>query len=125
MVIGSLGCLTHGTCMVMPGEGFESAAVLEAIEEERCTSLYGVPTMFIAELAHPDPGRHDLSSLRTGAMGGAPCPVEVIHQLRSRMHMNEVAIACRMTETSAAPPRRRPTTRSPSASGRSAACTRT
>jgi len=100
MVIGTLGCLTHGACMVIPGEGFEPAAVLAAVEEERCTSLYGVPTMFIAELAEPDFARYDLSSLRTGAMGGAPCPVEVMHQVRSLMHMDEVAIACGMTETS-------------------------
>src|SRR4051812_22953584 len=100
MVIGTLGCLTHGTCMVLPGEGFEPAAVLAAVEEERCTSLYGVPTMFIAELAEPGFERYDLSSLRTGAMGGAPCHVEVMHQVRGRMHMEEVAIVCGMTETS-------------------------
>ena len=100
MVIGTLGCLTHGACMIIPGEGFEPAAVLAAVEEERCNSLYGVPTMFIAELAEPDFARYDLSSLRTGAMGGAPVPVEVMHQVRSLMHMDEVAIACGMTETS-------------------------
>jgi fatty-acyl-CoA synthase len=100
MVIGSLGCVAHGACMVLPGEGFEPAAVLAAVEEERCTSLYGVPTMFIAALAEPDFERHDLSSLRTGAMGGAPCPVEVMREVRSRMHMDEVTIVCGMTETS-------------------------
>jgi fatty-acyl-CoA synthase len=100
MVIGTLGCLAHGACMILPGESFDPRAVLAAVEAERCTSLYGVPTMFIAELAEPDFGRYDLSSLRTGAMGGAPCPVEVMHQVRSRMHMDEVAIACGMTETS-------------------------
>jgi fatty-acyl-CoA synthase len=100
MVIGTLGCVTHGACMVLPAESFEPAAVLAAVEAERCTSLYGVPTMFIAELAEPDFASYDLSSLRTGAMGGAPCPVEVMHQVRERMHMNEVAIACGMTETS-------------------------
>jgi fatty-acyl-CoA synthase len=100
MVIGTLGCMTHGACMVLTGESFEPAAVLAAVESERITSLYGVPTMFIAELAEPDFGRYDLSSLRTGAMGGAPCPVEVMKQVRSRMHMDEVAIACGMTETS-------------------------
>jgi fatty-acyl-CoA synthase len=100
MVIGTLGSLSHGACMVLPGEKFEPAAVLAAVEQERCTSLYGVPTMFIAELAEPDFARYDLSSLRTGAMGGAPCPVEVMNQVRERMHMDEVAIACGMTETS-------------------------
>jgi fatty-acyl-CoA synthase len=100
MVIGVLGCITHGSCTVLTGESFEAAAVLEAVEAERCTSLYGVPTMFIAELGEPDFERYDLSSLRTGAMGGAPCPVEVMEQVRSRMHMDEVAIACGMTETS-------------------------
>src|SRR3954462_10148390 len=99
MVIGSLGCVTHGACMVLPGESFEPAAVLAAVAAEGCTSLYGVPTMFIAELAEPEFGRYDLSSLRTGAMGGAPCPVEVMQQVRSRMHMDEVAIVCGMTET--------------------------
>src|SRR3954451_13609588 len=100
MVIGTLGCVTHGACLVLPGEAFEPAAVLEAAAEERCTSLYGVPTMFIAELAEPRFGRYDLSSLRTGAMGGAPCPVDVMTQVRTRMHMEEVAIICGMTETS-------------------------
>jgi fatty-acyl-CoA synthase len=100
MVIGTLGCVTHGACTVIPGESFEPAAVLATVEAERCTSLYGVPTMFIAALAEPNFARYDLSTLRTGAMGGAPCPVEVINQVRSRMHMNEVAIACGMTETS-------------------------
>src|SRR4051794_13266410 len=100
MVIGTLGCLTHGACMVLPGESFEPAAVLEAVAAERCTSLYGVPTMFIAELAEPEFGRYELSSLRTGAMGGAPCPVEVMTQVRTRMHMDEVAIICGMTEPS-------------------------
>jgi len=100
MVIGTLGCVAHGACMVLPGESFDPGAVLAAVEAERCTSLYGVPTMFIAELAHRELASFDLSSLRTGAMGGAPCPVEVLHQVRSRMHMDEVAIACGMTETS-------------------------
>jgi len=100
MVIGTLGCMTHGACMVLTGESFEPAGVLAAVESERITSLYGVPTMFIAELAEPGFDRYDLSSLRTGAMGGAPCPVEVMKQVRSRMHMDEVAIACGMTETS-------------------------
>jgi fatty-acyl-CoA synthase len=100
MVLGTLCCTTHGACMVLPGEAFDPAAVLEAVAAERATSLYGVPTMFIAELAHPEFARHDLSSLRTGAMGGAPCPVELMRNVRTRMHMDEVAIVCGMTETS-------------------------
>jgi fatty-acyl-CoA synthase len=100
MVLGTLCCTTHGACMVLPAESFDAGAVLETVALERATSLYGVPTMFIAELAHPEFERFDLSSLRTGAMGGAPCPVEVMHQVRSRMHMEEVAILCGMTETS-------------------------
>ena len=100
MVLGTLACVTHGACMILPGESFDARAVLEAVDAERATSLYGVPTMFIAELAEPDFGRYDLSSLRTGAMGGAPCPVEVMNQVRSRMHMDEVTIICGMTETS-------------------------
>ena len=100
MVLGTLGCATHGACMVVPGESFDAGAVLEAVAGERCTSLYGVPTMFIAELEHPDSERFDLSSLRTGMMGGAPCPVELMNQVRSRMHMEQVTIICGMTETS-------------------------
>jgi fatty-acyl-CoA synthase len=100
LVLGSLGCSTHGACIVVPGESFEPDAVLTTVEAERCTSLYGVPTMFIAELERPDFERHDLTSLRTGMMGGAPCPVEVMKQVRSRMHMEQVTIICGMTETS-------------------------
>jgi fatty-acyl-CoA synthase len=100
MVLGNLACATHGACVVVPGEAFEPAAVLETVEAEGCTALYGVPTMFIAELGHPAFARFDLSSLRTGMMGGAPCPVEVMKQVRSRMHMGEVTIVCGMTETS-------------------------
>jgi len=100
MVIGTLGCLTHAACMVLPGERFEPAAVLAAVEEEACTSLYGVPAMFLAELAVPGFASYDLSSLRTGAMGGAPCPAELAQRVRSRMHMDELALACGMTETS-------------------------
>jgi fatty-acyl-CoA synthase len=99
MVLGSLACVAHGACIVVPGESFVAADVLSTIERERCTALYGVPTMFIAELAEPGFDRYDLSSLRTGMMGGAPCPVEVMKQVRSRMHMSEVAIVCGMTET--------------------------
>ena len=99
-VMGNLGCTSHGACMVIPEAAFEPAATLRAVAAERCTSLYGVPTMFIAELEHPDFERFDLSSLRTGLMGGAPCPAEVMKKVRSLMHMDEVAIICGMTETS-------------------------
>ena len=99
MVVGTLACAAAGACMVVPSEWFDPGAVLEAVEAERCTSLYGVPTMFIAELEEPAFDRFDLSSLRTGVMAGAPCPVEVMAQVRSQMHMDEVTIACGMTET--------------------------
>ena len=100
MVMGNLGAVTHGATMVIPGDAFEPGAVLAAIESERCTSLYGVPTMFIAELAHPDFERFDLTSLRTGIMAGSPCPVEVMKQAIERMHLGEVTICYGMTETS-------------------------
>ncbi len=100
MVLGNLACTTHGACIVVPAESFDPLAVLETVEAERCTSLYGVPTMFIAELEQPGFGEFDLSSLRTGIMAGAPCPVEVMKKVRSEMHMDEVTIACGMTETS-------------------------
>jgi fatty-acyl-CoA synthase len=100
MVMGTLGCTTHGACIVVPSEAFDPLAVLEAVQEERCTALYGVPTMFIAELSHPRFGEFDLSSLRTGIMAGAPCPVEIMKRVQSEMHMREVTIACGMTETS-------------------------
>jgi fatty-acyl-CoA synthase len=100
MVMGNLGCTTHGATMVIPGDAFEPTHVLETVEAERCTSLYGVPTMFIAELAHPEFDRFDLSSLRTGVMAGAPCPVEVMKACVDRMHMGEVTICYGMTETS-------------------------
>jgi fatty-acyl-CoA synthase len=100
MVMGNLGCTTHGATIVYPAPSFDPLATLETIEAERCTSLYGVPTMFIAELAHPDFGRFDLSSLRTGIMAGSPCPVEVMKQAISAMHMDEVTICYGMTETS-------------------------
>jgi fatty-acyl-CoA synthase len=100
MVIGNLACLTHGACVVVPSESFEPLAVLEAVEAERCSSLYGVPTMFIAELEHPRFHDVDLASLRTGVMAGAPCPIETMKQVRTAMHMDEVTIACGMTETS-------------------------
>jgi fatty-acyl-CoA synthase len=100
MVLGNLAAMTRGACVVVPGESFAAGDVLRAVEEERCTSLYGVPTMFIDALAHPDLARFDLSSLRTGIMAGAPCPVEVMRAVRARLHMEQVTIACGMTETS-------------------------
>jgi len=99
-VVGNLAATTHGACVVVPGEAFDAFAALETVADERCTSLYGVPTMFIAELDEPRFREFDLSSLRTGAMAGAPCPVEVMKRVRSDMHMSEVTIACGMTETS-------------------------
>ncbi len=100
MVLGNLACTTHGAAMVVPAAGFDAAASLRACEQERCTSLYGVPTMFIAELGEPDLDNYDLSSLRTGIMAGSPCPVEVMKQVVDRMNMSEVTIAYGMTETS-------------------------
>jgi fatty-acyl-CoA synthase len=100
MVLGNLAATTHGACMVVPAPAFEPVATLAAVQEERCTSLYGVPTMFIAELALPDFGSYDLTSLRTGIMAGSPCPVEVMKRAVSDMHMAEVTIAYGMTETS-------------------------
>lgn len=100
MVMGNLGCLTHGAMAVYPSFGFDPLAVLEAVSAERCTALYGVPTMFIAILDHPDIGRFDLSSLRTGNMAGAPCPTAVMERVISQMNMREVTIAYGMTETS-------------------------
>ena len=100
MVIGNLCCTSHGACMVIPSESFEPLKVLEAVEKERCTSLYGVPTMFIAELQLPEFSRFTLSSLRTGVMAGSPCPVEVMKKVQSVMHMKDVQICYGMTETS-------------------------
>jgi fatty-acyl-CoA synthase len=100
MVMGNLGCLTQGATMVYPSAGFEPGAVLDAVQAERCTALYGVPTMFIAELGHPSFGGYDLSTLRTGIMAGSPCPIEVMRQVVERMHMREITIAYGMTETS-------------------------
>ena len=100
MVLGTLACTTHGSAIVLPGLGFNPEEVLTAVQEERCTSLYGVPTMFIAELAHPDLQSFDLSSLRTGIMAGSPCPVEVMKQVLNEMNMTDVTIAYGMTETS-------------------------
>ena len=100
MVLGNLACTTHGAAIVIPAAGFDPAATLRAVAAERCTSLYGVPTMFIAELALPDFASYDLSSLRTGIMAGSPCPVEVMKRVVSEMHMSEVTICYGMTETS-------------------------
>jgi fatty-acyl-CoA synthase len=100
MVMGNLGCVTHGATMVVPAPAFEPQAVLETVQAERCTSLYGVPTMFIAELAHPDFAEYDLTSLRTGIMAGSPCPVETMKRVVSEMHMEDVTICYGMTETS-------------------------
>jgi fatty-acyl-CoA synthase len=100
MVMGNLNCVTHGSTMVIPNDGFDPLLTLQAVQEERCTALYGVPTMFIAELDHPEFGKFDLSSLRTGIMAGASCPIEVMKRVVSDMHMSEVTIAYGMTETS-------------------------
>jgi fatty-acyl-CoA synthase len=100
MVLGNLACVTHGAAMVYPGAGFEPEAVLKTVSKERCTALYGVPTMFIAELGHPDFKGFDLSSLRTGIMAGSPCPIEIMRRVIDEMNMGEVTIAYGMTETS-------------------------
>jgi fatty-acyl-CoA synthase len=100
MVIGNLACMTHGSAMVLPGEGFDPLATLQTVAEERCTSLYGVPTMFIAELDHPEFGKFDLNSLRTGMMAGSPCPIEVMRRCIRDMNLREMTIGYGMTETS-------------------------
>ena len=100
MVLGNLACVTHGSCMVSPSEGFDPIATMEAVQAERCTGLHGVPTMFIAMLEHAEFARFDLKSLRTGIMAGSPCPVEVMRKVVNAMHMSEVTIAYGMTETS-------------------------
>jgi fatty-acyl-CoA synthase len=100
MVMGNLASTSHGACMVIPAPTFDPVATLQAVQAERCTSLYGVPTMFIAELSVPDFADYDLSSLRTGIMAGSPCPVEVMKQVIERMSMTEVSICYGMTETS-------------------------
>ena len=102
MVMGNLGCLTHGATMIYPSEAFDPLATLQTISEERCTALYGVPTMFIAQLDHSQFDTFDLKSLRTGIMAGSPCPIEVMKRVQSRMNMHEVTIAYGMTETSPA-----------------------
>jgi fatty-acyl-CoA synthase len=100
MVMGNLGITSHGACIVIPAPVFEPAATLRAVQQERCTSLYGVPTMFIAELGLPEFSSYDLSSLRTGIMAGSPCPAEVMKRVMAEMHMAEVSICYGMTETS-------------------------
>jgi fatty-acyl-CoA synthase len=108
MVMGNLGAVTHGACIVIPAPGFDPEATLRAVAAQRCTSLYGVPTMFIAELEHPDFASFDLDSLRTGIMAGSPCPVEVMKRVQRDMHMSEVAICYGMTETSPVSTQTRP-----------------
>lgn len=100
MVMGNLAAITHGATMVYPGEGFDPRATLATVHEERCTHLYGVPTMFIAELEHPDFATFDLASLRGGIMAGSSCPIEVMRRVMDRMHMPEITICYGMTETS-------------------------
>ncbi|XXX73599.1 AMP-binding protein [Sorangium sp. So ce134] len=100
MVLGNLACTTHGAAMVIPGEAFDPVLVMETVAAERCTALYGVPTMFIGVLDHPRSGDFDFSTLRTGIMAGSPCPVEVMKKVQSRLHMPEVTICYGMTETS-------------------------
>ncbi|MEN9500587.1 MAG: hypothetical protein RIS83_2407, partial [Pseudomonadota bacterium] len=100
MVLGNLACTTHGTAMVYPGEGFDPLATLQTVAEERCTGLHGVPTMFIAQMEHPQFASFDLSSLRTGIMAGAPCPIEVMRRAVDTMNLREITIAYGMTETS-------------------------
>ena len=100
MVMGNLGAVTHGACIVIPAPGFDPGATLAAVAAERCTALYGVPTMFIAELGHEDFATFDLTSLRTGIMAGSPCPVEVMKRVQRDMHMTDVGICYGMTETS-------------------------
>ncbi len=100
MVMGNLAATTHGSCMVIPGQGFDPVATLEAVQQERCTSLYGVPTMFIAELSVPEVASYDLTSLRTGIMAGSPCPIEVMKRVVEDMGCTEMTICYGMTETS-------------------------
>lgn len=100
LTMGNLACLTHGTAMVYPGEGFDPLATLQTVAEERCTALYGVPTMFIAQLDHPRFGEFDLTCLRTGIMAGSPCPIEIMRKVMSLMHISDMTICYGMTETS-------------------------
>jgi fatty-acyl-CoA synthase len=100
MVLGNLACLTHGATIVYPNDGFDPLAVLQTVQDEKCTGLHGVPTMFIAELDHPRFKEFDLSTLRTGIMAGSPCPIEVMRRVVGEMHLSEITIAYGMTETS-------------------------
>ena len=100
MVLGNLACITHGAAMIYPDEAFEPLSVLKAVQEESCTALYGVPTMFIAELEHADFSQYNMSSLRTGIMAGSPCPIEIMKRVFDEMSMSQVTIAYGMTETS-------------------------
>ncbi|HPN06483.1 MAG TPA: AMP-binding protein [Hyphomonadaceae bacterium] len=100
MVMGNLACVTHGAAMIYASEGYEPLAVLKTVQSEKCTALHGVPTMFIAELEHPDFDKYDFSTLRTGLLAGSPCPIEVMKKVIGRMHMREVGIGYGMTETS-------------------------
>ncbi|WP_321298352.1 AMP-binding protein [Marinifilum fragile] len=100
MVLGNLACITHGSAMIIPGEAFEAETVLKTVQDEKCTSLYGVPLMFIAELEHPNFEKYDMSSLRTGIMAGASCPEKAMREVQEKMNMKDVAICYGMTETS-------------------------
>ena len=100
MVIGNLACVTHGSCMVIPNDAFDAAVTLQAVQDEKCTSLYGVPTMFISELGLPNFKEYNLSTLRTGVMAGSLCPPEIMKRVQSEMNMKEVSICYGMTETS-------------------------
>ncbi len=100
MVLANLACVTHGSCMVVPGEIFEPESVMQAVQDEKCTSLYGVPTMFIAELEHSSFSKFDFSTLRTGIMAGSPCPIETMKQVQAKMNMTEITVCYGMTETS-------------------------
>ena len=100
MVLSNLACVTHGATMVLPSEHFDAAATLKAIDREKCTALNGVPTMFVAELAHPDFGSYSMDTLRTGIMAGAPCPVELMRQVREKMNMRDITICYGLTECS-------------------------
>jgi len=100
MVLSNLACVTHGSAMVLPSPSFDAEAVLKTIESERCTAVHGVPTMFIAELTHPNFSKYNLQSLRTGIMAGSPCPIEVMREVNQKMHMSEVVIVYGQTETS-------------------------
>ena len=124
MVLGTLARVSRGACIVVPAESFDAVAVLSAVEAERCTALHGVPTMFIAELSELDGREFDLSTLRTGMMGGAPCPAEVMQAVRTQMNMDQVTIVCGMTETAPVSTQTALNDRSTSTAP-SAGCTRT